>query len=271
MTRFGIFLIVFFFFGNLYAQKSSDYFSEIAGDSTLSAGKNIYTRDIGDTVKFSVDKGLHRIVFSKGIKINDAFNFQILNSTGQHIEFNDHGAYVDFYHVSRGDICLIISTEHQIEVEVVGKLFWIYQIHIKQDAPDFSLSDIYGNVYTNDNLLGKIVVFNFWGIWCKPCVKEIPQLNKLANLYSHRDDIIFLAVSSDSEKNLKTFIKRKKFRYNQISCKGAMELSANLMDLGMYGVPVHIVLDKRGNVVFRFLGDHPGIDIMLTKSIERQL
>lgn len=48
-----------------------------------------------------------------------------------------------------------------------------------------------------------------------------------------------------------------------------MELSRDLMDLGMLGVPTHIVLDKRGNVVFRFLGDNPGIDKMLIKSIER--
>jgi peroxiredoxin len=78
-------------------------------------------------------------------------------------------------------------------------------------------------------------------------------------------------VSSDPEKSIKKFIKRKKFRYNQISDKGAMELSRDLMDLGMLGVPVHIVLDKKGNVVFRFLGDHPEINKMLTKSIERQL
>lgn len=270
MIRFSIFLIVFFLIGKAYAQEDSDYFAEIAGDSTLSSGNNIYTRDIGDTVKLSVNKGLNRIVFSKGIKINDGFNFQLLKSTGQNIEFNNHDAYIDFQNDSREDIYLVMTTEQQIEVVVVGKLFWIYNIYFKGDAPDFTLTDIYGNVYTNDNLLGKIVVFNFWGIWCKPCVKEIPQLNKLAILYSNRDDIIFLAVSSDSEKSLKKFIKKTEFEYNQISYKANLKLSAKLMNLGMLAVPTHVVLDKRGNVVFRFLGDHPEIDKMLTKSIERQ-
>jgi len=270
MIRFSIFIIVFILFSNSYAQKGSDYFAEIAGDSTLNSGKNICTRDIGDTVKLSLRKGLCRFVFSKGIKINDGFNLQLLNSTGQNIEFNNHDEYIDFHIDSYEEIRFIMTTEQQIEEEVVGKLFWIYNINFIGDAPDFTLTDIYGNAYTNENLLGKIVVFNFWGIWCKPCVKEIPQLNKLAKFYSNRDDIIFLAVSSDSENSLKKFNKRKKFRYNRISYKGAMELSRDLMDLGMLGVPVHIVLDKRGNVVFRFLGDNPDINKMLTKSIERQ-
>ena len=270
MIRFSIFINVFFLIGNSFAQEGSDYFAEIAGDSSLSSGKNIYTNDIGDTVKLTAYKGLNRFVFNQGIKINDGFNLQLLNSTGQNIEFNNHEAFIDFQSDSREDIYFVMTTEHQIEEEVVGKLFWIYNINFKGDAPNFTLTDIYGNVYTNENLIGKIVVFNYWGIWCKPCVKEIPQLNKLAKYYSNRDDIIFLAVSSDSEKSLKKFIKRKKFRYNQISYKAAMELFAELMDLGMMGVPVHIVLDKRGNVVFRFLGDHHEIDKMLTKSIERQ-
>lgn len=271
MTRFSIFIIVFFLFNISYAQEGSGYFAEMAGDSTLNSGKNIYTRDVGDTVKLSVYKGLNRIVFTKRIKINDGFNLQLLNSTGQNIEFSNHDTYIDFLSDSFEDICLIMTTEQQIEEEVIGKLFYMYNINFKGDAPDFTLTDIYGNVYTNKNLLGKIVVFNFWGIWCKPCVKEIPQLNKLANFYSNRDEIIFLAVSSDPEKSIKKYIKKRKFRYNQISDKGAMELSRDLMDLGMYGVPVHIVLDERGNVVFRFLGDHPEINKMLTKSIERQL
>ena len=270
MIRFSIFIIVFFLIGNSYAQEDSDYFAEVAGDSTLNSGKNIFTRDIGDTVKLSVYKGFNRIVFSKGIKINDGFNLQLIHSTGQNLEFNNHDAYIDFYNDSREDIYLVITTARQIEEEIVGKLFWIYNINFKGDAADFTLTDIDGNIYTNDNLLGKIVVFNFWGIWCKPCVKEIPKLNKLAEYYSNRDDMIFLAVSSDSEKSLIKFNKRKKFRYNQISDKGAMELSADLMDLGILAVPTHIVLDKRGNVVFRFIGDNSRIDKMLTKSIERQ-
>ena len=33
-----------------------------------------------------------------------------------------------------------------------------------------------------DELRGQWVVINYWAIWCKPCIQEIPELNKLAEL-----------------------------------------------------------------------------------------
>ena len=33
-----------------------------------------------------------------------------------------------------------------------------------------------------DELHGQWVVINYWAIWCKPCIQEIPELNKLAEL-----------------------------------------------------------------------------------------
>lgn len=33
-----------------------------------------------------------------------------------------------------------------------------------------------------DELRGQWVVINYWAVWCKPCIQEIPELNKLAEL-----------------------------------------------------------------------------------------
>ena len=35
-----------------------------------------------------------------------------------------------------------------------------------------------------DDLYGKWVVINYWADWCPPCIKEIPELNKLNAKYS---------------------------------------------------------------------------------------
>lgn len=111
MKRFSIFLIVFFLIGKSYAQEDSDYFADIAGDSALNSGKNIYTRDIGDTIKLTLAKGPNRFVFSKGIKINDGISLQLLNSNWQLIEFKIHEAYLDFHIDSREDVYLVMTTE----------------------------------------------------------------------------------------------------------------------------------------------------------------
>jgi thiol-disulfide isomerase/thioredoxin len=42
----------------------------------------------------------------------------------------------------------------------------------------FELSD--GEQLKWDDLRGDWVFINYWAVWCKPCIEEIPQLNKVA-------------------------------------------------------------------------------------------
>ena len=45
----------------------------------------------------------------------------------------------------------------------------------------------------------KILVINYWAIWCAPCRKEIPELNELA--VHHKDDLIVIGVNFDGSQN----------------------------------------------------------------------
>ena len=48
-------------------------------------------------------------------------------------------------------------------------------------APDFTLPDIDGNDFTLSSLRGKYVVLDFWGTWCKICLKGMPKLKEAHN------------------------------------------------------------------------------------------
>lgn len=54
-----------------------------------------------------------------------------------------------------------------------------------------------GNVRTlsSKELAGKTIVVNYWASWCKPCIEEIPELNRFAE--QHAADVIVLAVNFD--------------------------------------------------------------------------
>jgi thiol-disulfide isomerase/thioredoxin len=45
------------------------------------------------------------------------------------------------------------------------------------------------------DLKGKVVLVNFWGTWCPPCVAEFPDIVALEKEYRDRDDFRVLAVS----------------------------------------------------------------------------
>ncbi len=253
----------------LLAQEHDNYFTKIAGDSAISIGKKLENSCIGDTTRIKLGKGLYRLVFNKGIGPGDDFHIQILNSQGQVVENSKHKRYVDIHNDSTGGFDFILTGEKTFDQEIVGEIFWVYSKNVRRPAPEFRLKDIDGQVYTRENLLGKIVIFNFWGIWCKPCRLEIPQLNNLVKKYSGRPDIVFLAVSNDQNEDLRDFSGDTPFDYQLISEQNATELNIEMTDTGMISFPSHAVLDKSGKVVFIFLGTNPEIEQLLSRVIEK--
>lgn len=64
-------------------------------------------------------------------------------------------------------------------------------------APDFTLTDQYGNTHTLSAYKGKTVFLNFWATWCPPCRAEMPDIQALYESYgSNTGDLIVLGVAN---------------------------------------------------------------------------
>jgi thiol-disulfide isomerase/thioredoxin len=70
-----------------------------------------------------------------------------------------------------------------------------------QCLPDVSYIDTTGTAYTKQSLTGKVVVINFWATWCKPCLKEIPDLSKIQEKYQGRGVVVLGILASDNPDN----------------------------------------------------------------------
>ncbi|HVX12303.1 MAG TPA: thioredoxin-like domain-containing protein [Pirellulales bacterium] len=68
-----------------------------------------------------------------------------------------------------------------------------------QRIGDFTFRGIDGNELTRESLAGKIVVFDFWATWCEPCLKSLPNLQRVADHYKDNDKLVFVAVSVDND------------------------------------------------------------------------
>ena len=63
-------------------------------------------------------------------------------------------------------------------------------------APDFTLTDQYGNTHTLSDYKGKTVFLNFWATWCGPCKSEMPDIQALYESYGENEgDVIILGVA----------------------------------------------------------------------------
>jgi len=65
-------------------------------------------------------------------------------------------------------------------------------------APDFTLSDLYGNQVSLSNFRGKVVVLNIWTTWCKPCVEEMPNFQSFHQDYANAG-ITVIAINRKEE------------------------------------------------------------------------
>lgn len=71
-------------------------------------------------------------------------------------------------------------------------------VKVGDEAPNFQLRDLAGNMVSLSQLRGKVVLVNFWATWCGPCRIEMPAMEQLYRSFS-RKDFEILAVSTDPQ------------------------------------------------------------------------
>lgn len=137
---------------------------------------------------------------------------------------------------------------------------------ISSEAPSFSVTDLKGKSYTKENLKGKVVVINFWFVECKPCVMEIPDLNKLVERYKKEKQVVFLGIATNNEKKLNEFISTTPFNYSIVA--NGMSTASSFK---VVAYPTHIIIDQKSNIAHLSVGVGPETITDLTDKIESLL
>ncbi|MFT3823857.1 MAG: TlpA disulfide reductase family protein [Chitinophagaceae bacterium] len=135
-----------------------------------------------------------------------------------------------------------------------------------QRAPDFTGNDLQGNTVRLSALKGKVVVLNFWGTGCGPCIGEMPTLNKLVQKYKNNDSVVFLAITGDKSETLRQFFKKRSFLYTVLNNAGNVSEA-----YGINSLPIHIVIGKEGQIINRSAGAREDIFDYLDGVIRREL
>ena len=133
---------------------------------------------------------------------------------------------------------------------------------IGKDAFIFTATDINGNEYSLNSLKGKIIVMNFWYVECKPCVIEMPELNKLVKNYKNKD-VVFLGFATNDKSKIDSFLKKKDFSYNIIPNSKKIAAAYKVS-----GYPTNIVIDKNSKIVYSTSGLSPTTITDIEKTIE---
>lgn len=118
-------------------------------------------------------------------------------------------------------------------------------------APDFSFTSLQGEYISLDDLKGKVVVLDFWGTWCPPCVDSVPELRNLHKRYSKEPSFVLIGISSDGDEQVwKAFTEKNKMVWPQYRDRDRKILQA----FNIRAFPTYIVIDHEGIVRFQSTG-----------------
>lgn len=119
---------------------------------------------------------------------------------------------------------------------------------IGKPVPNFSTTDLDGNPISLEQYRGKVVLLDFWAVWCGFCTLEMPNVKRVYDTYKDRGfDVI--GVSLDNEKSeLQDYLEKKDIPWRQIFSGEVWEDSV-VQQYKVTGVPEPWLIAKDGTLV----------------------
>ena len=143
-------------------------------------------------------------------------------------------------------------------------------------AFDFTAMDKDGKTVKLSDFRGKKVYINMWASWCGPCMREIPELEKVYQKYKHNKDFVFLSITSPNDAEFKNQSPQDKSK--DVILKKAKELGATypvlfdvndrfIINYAIRSFPTHILINSDGTFETRIAGSVN--EETLTKELEK--
>jgi len=137
-------------------------------------------------------------------------------------------------------------------------------------APNFVAKNLSGKKVELREVLGDgPVLISFWATWCKPCIKELNELQKVYEKYRKKGFEI-LAIDVDgprSRSKVKPMVKGLKWEFPVLWDK----TKDIYRKYHVLGIPHTVLIDKSGKIRYTHTTYRPGDEEVIKKKIEELL
>lgn len=117
---------------------------------------------------------------------------------------------------------------------------------IGKPIADFSATDLEGNPISLQHYREKVVLLDFWAVWCGPCIGEMPNMKKVYDAYKDKGfDVIGVSFDND-EAELREYLKVCNIPWRQIFDGQGGPLKKQY---GIGGIPSPWLIDREGKLI----------------------
>ncbi len=121
-------------------------------------------------------------------------------------------------------------------------------------APDFTLKNLAGKDVSLSSLRGKWVIIDFWGSWCRWCIKGIPDMKEAYKKYAGKLEILGVDCQ-ESEDAWRKGVERWELPWINVYNPGGQGSVTDLY--GVQGYPTKAIIDPEGHVADIIVGEDP--------------
>jgi len=126
-------------------------------------------------------------------------------------------------------------------------------------APDFEGVDQRGEPVSLAMYRGRVLILDFWSLWCAPCLRSGPLIEQLHRRYEHDPSVSLLAVHIVDDGEPAAYLAEHGYTYRTIERGTAMAA-----DYDINALPTYLVVSAEGSVAWRHFG-------MLTDAVRDEL
>ena len=232
----------------------SDYGNNPANKEKLAAmWKQSCERDtssiqIVKSVKSVIAKNQYQILILNRYRNQDWYIFGISNDKGENWVFTQKISTKLNFDAIQETMPTLDSSFSTLVDPKYGKRT---NYKVGENLASFKFTDIHGNIVSSDSMKGKVVVLNFWSIYCGPCIKEIPELNELVAKMKGKD-VVFIAPAFYGTKDelIQNFLPEHPFNYQIVYIDNSDDYNVN-------SFPTHIIIDKSSKIINKLIGTSP--------------
>jgi peroxiredoxin len=139
------------------------------------------------------------------------------------------------------------------------------QLRPGDKPPAFALADLDGNVFQLSDFEGKPVIVNFWGSFCEPCVREMPEFQRQYLKWQEKGLTVLAINLSEDTLTVQNLVKRFQLDYHILRDIGRKTERS----YGLRSYPTTFFIQPDGRLMEAVVGGMSEEDI--DKRVERLL